>query len=101
MAKNEFEKLDLKNMSAREAVYKAAKMYITPYLERLLMEDDVNGSIYLTHGESTKDKEFELEISWICAETKNRHEPVPKDLLDDAEAKAKEEEEDEEMGDAE
>jgi 20S proteasome subunit alpha 7 len=29
VAKNEFEKLDLKNMTAREAVYKAAKMYKT------------------------------------------------------------------------
>lgn len=57
--------------------------------------------IYLTHGESTKDKEFELEISWISTtETNNLHQPVPKDLLDDAEAKAKEEDEDEVMGDA-
>ena len=58
-------------------------------------------SIYLTHGESTKDKEFELEMSWIStSETNNLHQPVPKDLLDDAEAKAKAEDEDEEMGDA-
>lgn len=27
VAKNELEKLDLKNMTCREAVYKAAKMY--------------------------------------------------------------------------
>lgn len=58
--------------------------------------------IYLTHGESTKDKEFELEISWISStETNNLHQPVPKDLLDDAETQAKKVDEDEEMGDAE
>ena len=28
VAKNELEKLDLKNMTCREAVYKAARMYI-------------------------------------------------------------------------
>jgi 20S proteasome subunit alpha 7 len=28
VAKNELEKLDLKNMTCREAVYKAAKMYL-------------------------------------------------------------------------
>jgi 20S proteasome subunit alpha 7 len=59
-------------------------------------------SIYLTHGESTKDKEFELEMSWISTtDTNNLHQPVPKDLLDDAETQAKKEDEDEEMGDAE
>ena len=59
-------------------------------------------SIYLTHGDSTKDKEFELEMSWISTtETNNLHQPVPKELLDDAEAQAKKEDEDEEMGDAE
>ena len=62
----------------------------------------VDDSIYLTHGESTKDKEFELEMSWISTtDTNNLHQPVPKDLLDDAETQAKKEDEDEEMGDAE
>lgn len=61
-----------------------------------------NNRIYLTHGESTKDKEFELEMSWISTtDTNNLHQPVPKDLLDDAETQAKKEDEDEEMGDAE
>jgi 20S proteasome subunit alpha 7 len=56
----------------------------------------------LTHGESTKDKEFELEMSWISTtDTNNLHQPVPQDLLDDAETQAKKEDEDEEMGDAE
>jgi len=56
----------------------------------------------LTHGESTKDKEFELEMSWISStDTNNIHQPVPKDLLDDAEIQVEKEDEDEEMGDAE
>jgi 20S proteasome subunit alpha 7 len=55
----------------------------------------------LTHGESTKEKEFELEMSWIStSETKNLHQPVPKDLLEDAEKEAKKDDEDEVMGDA-
>lgn len=59
-------------------------------------------SIYLTHGESTKDKEFELEMTWISpAETNNLHQHVPKDLLDDAETQARKEDTDEDMGDAE
>lgn len=57
-------------------------------------------SIYLTHGESTKDKEFELEMTWISStETNNLHQPVPKELLDDAEVQATKE--DEEMAEAE
>jgi 20S proteasome subunit alpha 7 len=58
--------------------------------------------IYLTHGDSAKDKEFELEMSWISStDTNSLHQSVPKDLLDDAETQAKKEDEDEEMGDAE
>jgi 20S proteasome subunit alpha 7 len=81
-------------MTCREAVYKAAKMCV-PCLYA------ANESIYLTHGESTKDKEFELEMTWIStSETNNLHQPVPKDLLADAETQAKKDDEDEEMGDA-
>lgn len=45
-------------------------------------------SIYLVH-EDAKEKEFELELSWIGQETKGVHLQVPKDLHRDAEAKAK------------
>jgi len=45
-------------------------------------------SIYLVH-EDAKEKEFELEISWIGAESNNLHVHVPDDLLKDADAKAK------------
>ncbi len=42
----------------------------------------------MVHDEA-KDKEFELEMSWISPETGNRHQFVPKDLLAEAEAYAK------------
>lgn len=71
IAKTEIEKLDLKNLTAREAVKEAAKI------------------IYKAHDES-KDREFELEISWVCAENGMKHQLVPKDLLEEAEKLAKE-----------
>ena len=39
--------------------------------------------------DDAKEKEFELEMSWIGPESNNLHVPVPKDLLDEAEAQAK------------
>ncbi|KAE8540529.1 hypothetical protein D1P53_003478 [Cryptococcus gattii VGV] len=44
--------------------------------------------IYLVHDEN-KDKDFELEMTWICEESGNKHALVPKDLLAEAETKAK------------
>lgn len=44
----------------------------------------------MVHDEA-KDKDFELEISWICEESKFRHEFVPADLFAEAEAAAKSE----------
>ncbi len=47
--------------------------------------------IYVAH-EDSKDKEFELEMSWISSmdgPTKGRHQEVPKSLLDEAEKAAK------------
>lgn len=60
--------------------------------------------IYVAH-EDSKDKDFELEMTWVSAldgPTKGRHEEVPKALRDEAERLAKkalegdEEEEEEE-----
>lgn len=34
-------------------------------------------------------QEFELELSWICPESKMQHEMVPKELRDNAERLAK------------
>lgn len=45
-------------------------------------------SIHMAH-DSSKDKDFELEISWICPETGNKHQIVPKAVLDEAVAEAK------------
>lgn len=47
--------------------------------------------IYAAH-EDSKDKDFELEMSWISSSdgpTKGRHEQVPKELLEEAETFAK------------
>lgn len=47
--------------------------------------------IYVAH-EDSKDKEFELEMTWISGlegPTKGRHEHVPKELLEEAEKHAK------------
>ena len=70
LAKTEVEKLDLDNMTCEEAVKHAALI------------------IHTVHDE-VKDKDFELEMSWICPQSKNRHAPVPKDILAEAEVWAK------------
>lgn len=47
--------------------------------------------IYVAH-EDSKDKEFELEMTWISSldgPTKGRHQPVPQELLEEAEKAAK------------
>ncbi len=74
-AKAELEKLDLAGagLSLEEGVKEAARI------------------IYVAHLDN-KDKEFELEMSWISTEdgpTKGRHEEVPKALREEAERLAK------------
>ena len=76
-AKAELEKLDLQSpdcaLTLEDAVKEAARI------------------IYVAH-EDSKDKEFELEMSWISGlegPTKGRHQPVPQELLDEAEKAAK------------
>lgn len=65
-AKNELEKLELESLDAREAVKEAARI------------------IYLAH-EDNKDKDFEIEISWVSkSETNGLHQFVPEDLLEEA-----------------
>jgi 20S proteasome subunit alpha 7 len=71
VAKTEIEKLNLKEMTAREAVVHAARI------------------IHTAHDEA-KDKDFELEITWVCEESKGKHLSVPKDLVQEAERRAKE-----------
>lgn len=74
-AKAELEKLDLSsgNLSLEQGVKEAARI------------------IYVAH-EDSKDKDFELEMSWIGSvegPTKGRHQEVPKDMLEEAEKFAK------------
>ncbi|KUI66058.1 putative proteasome subunit alpha type-7 [Cytospora mali] len=84
-AKAELEKLDLsgEGITLEEAVKHAARI------------------INLAHDDN-KDKEYELEMSWISnhdGPTKGRHEEVPKALREEAERLAKEEDDDDEDGD--
>ncbi|KAK8197489.1 proteasome subunit alpha type 3 [Phyllosticta capitalensis] len=74
-AKAELEKLNLheSNLSLEQGVKEAARI------------------IYFAH-EDSKDKEFELEMTWISSldgPTKGRHEEVPKALREEAERLAK------------
>ncbi|CAE6397716.1 unnamed protein product [Rhizoctonia solani] len=71
LANTELEKLNLSQLTAREAVFEAARI------------------IHLVHDDS-KDKEFELELSWIGPETGGKHAPVPRDLWAEADRKARE-----------
>ncbi|KAG1874566.1 proteasome subunit alpha type-3 [Suillus subalutaceus] len=71
LAKTELEKLKLSELSMREAVMEAARI------------------IYLVHDDN-KEKEFELEMTWVGVESNNLHLPVPDDLLEEAKRKAKE-----------
>ncbi|EEP82959.1 proteasome component C1 [Uncinocarpus reesii 1704] len=84
-AKAELEKLDLPsgNLTLLDGVKEAARI------------------IYIAH-EDSKDKDFELEMTWISSldgPTKGRHMEVPKELVEEAEKAARKaisEEEDEE-----
>jgi 20S proteasome subunit alpha 7 len=70
LAKTELEKLKLSEMSLHEAAIEAARI------------------IYLVH-EDAKEKEFELEISWIGPDSNYTHVHVPDDLHKEAVEKAK------------
>nr|CAD7446297.1 unnamed protein product [Timema bartmani]CAD7457144.1 unnamed protein product [Timema tahoe] len=69
-AKTEIEKLKLQDMGCRELVKEAARI------------------IYLVHDE-LKDKQFELELSWVGAATNGLHERVPHQIFLEAEKSAK------------
>uniref|UniRef100_A0A0D3G993 Proteasome subunit alpha type n=2 Tax=Oryza TaxID=4527 RepID=A0A0D3G993_9ORYZ len=65
----EIEKLNLSELTCREGIVEVAKI------------------IYGVHDEA-KDKDFELELSWVCDESKRQHEKVPDDLVEQAKAAA-------------
>eukprot|EP01130_Rhizamoeba_saxonica_P001353 TRINITY_DN11218_c0_g1_i1.p1 TRINITY_DN11218_c0_g1~~TRINITY_DN11218_c0_g1_i1.p1 ORF type:complete len:268 (+),score=68.41 TRINITY_DN11218_c0_g1_i1:36-806(+) len=64
-AKSEIEKLDLKNLTCRQAALEAARI------------------IYTVNDEE-KDKLFKLELSWVCEESNMQHQFVPEDLYAEA-----------------
>jgi len=69
-AKTELEKLKLSDMTCRQALVEVAKI------------------IHMVHDE-VKDKDFELELGWVCEESNRQYQMVPKDLRDQAEDQAK------------
>lgn len=84
IAKSELEKLNFEELTCKEAVKVAAKI------------------IHLAH-EDNKDKDYELEISWVSKEhTGGKHQFIPEDVLAEVRKQAEEEDdedEDEEEGD--
>lgn len=70
-AKTEIEKIKMKDMLCVDLVKEVAKI------------------IYIVHDE-VKDKNFELELSWVGEMTGGKHELVPKNVFADAEKYAKE-----------
>lgn len=69
----------------REAVFEAARMWVAL---PLVISSLTYSRIHLVHDDA-KEKEFELEMSWIGAETNNVHLAVPKDLFEEADKKAR------------
>merc|ERR1711977_124073 len=69
-AKTELEKLNLDELSARDALFEVAKV------------------IHGVHDE-VKDKDFELELSWISDETNGEHRLVDKEMRDEISQRAK------------
>ena len=69
-AKTEIEKLDLSHLTCVEALKEIAKI------------------IYVVHDE-VKDKNFQLQLSWVCQQSNGLHQMVPDNLLEEAETFAK------------
>jgi 20S proteasome subunit alpha 7 len=43
----------------------------------------ISDSIHLAHDES-KDRDYDLELSWVCEESGMKHVPVPKEVHEEA-----------------
>ncbi|OQR79953.1 proteasome subunit alpha type-3-like [Tropilaelaps mercedesae] len=69
-AKTEMEKIKLADMTCRQLAKEAARI------------------IFIVHDE-VKDKDFELELSWVCEETNGLHQFIPPQILVEAERYAK------------
>lgn len=68
-AKTELEKLDLKNMKCEEMLFHLCKI------------------LNLVHDES-KDKDMEIEMSWICKSSNFFYQKVPRSIVEEANQKA-------------
>eukprot|EP00160_Parvularia_atlantis_P015206 Unigene4225_Nuclearia_a/m.12859 Unigene4225_Nuclearia_a/g.12859 ORF Unigene4225_Nuclearia_a/g.12859 Unigene4225_Nuclearia_a/m.12859 type:complete len:251 (-) Unigene4225_Nuclearia_a:79-831(-) len=68
-ARTEIEKTQFGELTCRQAIKEVARI------------------IHAVHDE-TKDKAFELELSWVCEESKGKHQMVPRELATEAEAEA-------------
>jgi len=79
VAKTELENINFNEITSREAAIEIAKI------------------IYKIH-DDVKDKEFELELSWVCDESNRKHERVPEDLLEEANKAGKQTREAEQFG---
>jgi len=77
-AKSELEKIDFKKITCREAVKEIARI------------------IYKFH-DDIKEKDFEVELSWVCQESNKQHQFVPADIFNEAVTRAKELKRKEEM----
>lgn len=58
------------------------------FLSSLTICNPSSNRIYKLHDES-KDKDFTLEMTWACDESKRRHQLIPQDLLEEAVKSAK------------
>jgi 20S proteasome subunit alpha 7 len=80
-ARTELEKIKFNQITCRQAVNEVAKI------------------IYKLH-DDVKDKDFELELSWVCDESLKKHQMVPKAVRDEAVRLAKEAKDKAEMDDS-
>jgi len=80
-ARTELEKIKFNEITCRQAVKEVAKI------------------IYKLH-DDVKDKDFELELSWVCNESQRKHTMVPKAVRDEAVRAAKDAKEKAEMEDS-
>lgn len=51
---------------------------------------EVSNIIYGVHDEAN-DKDFKLEVSWVCEESNRQYEKVSKELIEEAKTNSKEE----------
>lgn len=89
-AKTEIEKLKFDELSIHDCVKHVARMYVFLWglslhsvlcqLTHLIV---LCPSLHSVHDE-TKDRLFEIEMSWICAESNYQHAMVPQAILDEA-----------------